>query len=117
MQLQEVMEKLDLTLVTPELEGDALTDEVKGGFVSDLLSNVMGKAQPGQVWVTMQGHRNVAAVASLIGLAAVIIAGGAQPAPDTLEKATSNVVVIFTTPLSAFDVVGRLYALGIRSGQ
>ena len=51
-----------------------------------LLSNVMGQAEPGMVWVTMQGHQNVAAVASLIGLAAVVVAGGAPVEEETLKK-------------------------------
>lgn len=72
MQIKEVIKSLDLKLLTHT--GDMQT-EVTGGYVSDLLSNVMGQAEPGMVWVTMQGHQNVAAVASLIGLAAVIVAG------------------------------------------
>ncbi len=114
MQVKELTEKLELTLVTPGLKAEELTAEIAGGYVSDLLSNVMGQARPGQVWVTMQGHQNVAAVAALIGLAAVIVAGGAKPAPDTLERAAANDVAVFTTPLSAFAAAGKLYALGLR---
>jgi hypothetical protein len=65
------------------------------------------------VWVTMQGHQNIAAVASLIGLSAVIVAGDAPVAEDTLKKAELNDVVIFATEASAFEVVGKLYELGI----
>ncbi|MBR5588965.1 MAG: serine kinase, partial [Phascolarctobacterium sp.] len=62
---------------------------------------------------TMQGHQNIAAVASLIGLSAVIVAGDAPVAEDTLKKAELNDVVIFSTEVSAFEVVGKLYELGI----
>lgn len=110
MNVREVMEALDLKLLTAEL---ALDGEVKGGYASDLLSNVMGQAEPGMVWVTMQGHQNVAAVASLIGLAAVIVAGDAPVAEDTLRKAELNEVVILTTAAPAFEVIGKLYALGV----
>ncbi len=110
MTVQEIMEALDLRLLTPGL---ALGGAITGGYASDLLSNAMGQAQPGMVWVTMQGHQNVAAVASLLGLAAVIVAGDAPVAADTLEKALVNEVVIFSTPLPAFEACGRLYALGI----
>ena len=77
----------------------------------------MGQAQPGMVWVTMQGHQNVAAVASLIGLSAVIVAGDGPVANDTLHKANLNDVVIAATEESAFDVVGKLYALGVGSKE
>ena len=63
MQIKEVINSLNLQLLTHT--GD-MQAEVTGGYASDLLSNVMGQAEPGMVWVTMQGHQNVAAVASLI---------------------------------------------------
>ena len=110
MKVSELMEALNLKLLTEDV---ALDGEVKGGYASDLLSNVMGQAEPGMVWVTMQGHQNIAAVASLIGLSAVIVAGDAPVAEDTLKKAELNDVVIFATEASAFEVVGKLYELGI----
>lgn len=110
MKVKDIMEALPVKLLTPEAPLDG---EVAGGYASDLLSNVMGQAQPGMVWVTMQGHQNVAAVASLIGVAAVIVAGDSPVAEDTLSKATLNEVVIFSTELSAFETIGRLYEMGV----
>ena len=110
MKVSELMEALNLKLLTEDV---ALDGEVKGGYASDLLSNVMGQAEHDMVWVTMQGHQNIAAVASLIGLSAVIVAGDAPVAEDTLKKAELNDVVIFSTEASAFKVVGKLYELGI----
>ncbi len=114
MQIKEVINSLNLQLATHT--GD-LQAEVTGGYASDLLSNVMGQAEPGMVWVTMQGHQNVAAVASLIGLAAVIVAGGAPVEEETLKKADANNINIITTDLPAYDVVGKLYALGVTNGK
>lgn len=117
MKVNEMIEKLNLTLLTKDVSEDALYAEIEGGYASDLLSNAMGQAQPGMVWVTMQGHQNVAAVASLIGLAAVIVAGDGPVAKDTLHKAEMNDVVIAATEEPAFDVVGKLYALGVGSKE
>lgn len=113
MKLKEVAEALNLKLVTKDLSEDALYVDVEGGYVSDLLSNAMGQAQAGMLWITMQGHQNVAAVASLIGLSGIIVAGDAPVADETLHKASVNDVAIFTTPLSAYDVVGKLYTMGV----
>lgn len=113
MKVNEMMEALELKLVSSDASEDALHAEVKGGYASDLLSNVMGQAEPGNVWVTMQGHQNVAAVASLIGLSAVIVAGDSPVAKDTINKANLNDVVLLTTSKSAFEVVGKLYQLGV----
>lgn len=110
MTVKEIMEALSLKLLT---EGAVLDAEITGGYASDLLSNVMGQAQPGMVWVTMQGHQNVAAVAALIGLAAVIVAGDATVSEDTLNKAALNEVVIFSSSMPAYEVIGKLYELGI----
>ena len=117
MKVKEMIEKLNLTLLTKDVSEDALYAEVEGGYASDLLSNAMEQAQPGMVWVTMQGHQNVAAVASLIGLSAVIVAGDGPVANDTLHKANLNDVVIAVTEESAFDVVGKLYALRVGSKE
>lgn len=113
MKVKEMIEKLDLKLLTKDVSEDALYAEVEGGYASDLLSNAMGQGQPGMVWVTMQGHQNVAAVASLIGFAAVIVAGDGPVADDTLHKANLNDVVVAATEASAFEVIGKLYALGV----
>ena len=113
MKVKEMTEKLDLKLLTKDVSEDALYAEVEGGYASDLLSNAMGQGQPGMVWVTMQGHQNVAAVASLIGFAAVIVAGDGPVAEDTLHKANLNDVVVAATEEPAFEVIGKLYELGV----
>ena len=79
--------------------------------MSDLLSHVMGQAKAGQIWVTMQGHQNIIAVASLVGLVAVIVAGGVEPEEQTVVKARDQEVVLCKTNLSTYEVVGRLYNL------
>lgn len=113
MKVKEMIEKLDLKLLTKDVSEDALYVEVEGGYASDLLSNAMGQGQTGMVWVTMQGHQNVAAVASLIGFAAVIVAGDGPVAEDTLHKANLNDVVVAATEEPAFEVIGKLYELGV----
>lgn len=113
MKVNEIIDKLKLTLLTKDVSEDALYAEVEDGYVSDLLSNAMGQGQAGMAWVTMQGHQNVAAVASLIGFPLIIVAGDAPVAQDTIHKANMNDVAIASTDASSFEVVGRLYALGV----
>ncbi|WP_425060589.1 hypothetical protein SCACP_13190 [Sporomusa carbonis] len=110
MTVQELVETLPLRVVTGHAH---LDKKVSGGYASDLLSNVMGRAVAGNVWVTMQGHQNIVAVASLAGLAAVIVAGDVEPDKDAVRRAASEEVVLITTTLPTFEVVGRLYSLGI----
>lgn len=110
MTIQEIVKALPLKVVTGQ---SSLNKEVSGGYASDLLSNVMGQAHAGNLWVTMQGHQNIVAVALLAGLTAVIIAGGVEPEQEAVRKAATEEIVILTTTLSAYEVVGRLYQLGI----
>jgi len=88
--------------------------EVRGGYASDLLSDVMAHAQDGDAWVTLQKHLNIVAVAQLKNLAAVVVVNGREPDAETRARALEHGVAIVVTPLPAFDVAGRLYQLGLR---
>jgi hypothetical protein len=88
--------------------------DVRGGYCSDLLSDVMANAQDGDAWVTMQRHVNTVAVAQLKSLAAIVIVNGRQPEADMAARAAEHDVAIVTTPFAAFDAVGRLYDAGLR---
>lgn len=111
MTLSELVRQLDLTALTSLPETDL---EITRGYASDLLSDVLGKAVEGSIWVTIQSHPNVIAVASLLNLAAVVIVGGIMPETTTLERAREASVAVLATHLPAFEVIGRLYQLGIR---
>ncbi|MDY6028750.1 MAG: serine kinase [Acidaminococcaceae bacterium] len=113
MKVKEMETALGLQLLTKDLSEDALNRELSGGYVSDLLSNVMGQSEEDMVWITMQGHKNVAAAASLMGIAAVVVAGGAPVADETLSKAAQNDVAVFSSAASAFELAGKLYCLGV----
>ena len=108
--VQEMMEFLHAEVVAG---GNNMGNDVSGGYVSDLLSNVMSQGKSGNVWVTMHGHQNIVAVASLLGLVAIIIAGNVQPDPQTIQKADEEGIPLLVTTLSAFEVVGLLYSKGI----
>jgi len=111
MTVGDLIRALPLTVVAAEGE---LSKTVDSGYVSDLLSNVMGFARANSVWVTMQGHQNVVAVASLANLSAIIIAGGASPEADTVKKAEAEGIVLLSTDMPAFEVVGQLHGLGVK---
>jgi hypothetical protein len=74
----------------------------------------MARAGHHGLWVTLQAHANVVAVAALLELSAVILTEGAQPDAATLAKANTEGVTLLGTPLTTFEVVGRLWELGIR---
>ena len=93
---------------------DNMVQTVTGGYASDLLSCVIAGAERGNIWVTMQGHPNVAAVASLLALAAVVVSEDAPVDPLSIERAEENKVVLLSTSHDTFTVVSNLAALGIQ---
>lgn len=110
MTLRELADKLQLQVRAADRN---LEQVVSSGYASDLLSNVMGKAPDKAIWVTMQIHANIVAVALLVGIAGIVIAGGHEPAPETLAKAEEEGIPVFTTDLPTFEIVGMLYKLNI----
>jgi hypothetical protein len=111
MKIQEIAQELNLNAICLD---DGSAADVTGGYSSDLMSDVLGKAKKGNVWVTNQKHLNVVAVASLLGLSGVIMVGGVKPDENAIEKAVEEKIPLFTTDMPAFEVIGRLYSLGVR---
>jgi len=111
MKLQEIIDNLSLNVKTPGID---LNREVTGGYASDLLSDVMGNSKEGFVWITLQVHLNIVAVASLKGLSGIILVNNRVPDEDTLKKASEENIPIMISSLPAFELVGRLYTLGLR---
>ena len=107
MTVKEIIEKLDLKCLN-EANLDA---EVTGAYASDLLSDVMGNARSGQVWVTMQTHKNVTAIASLKDIPAVIIVRDGVPDDDMLEHAKDEDICLLVSHDATFEVCGKLYEL------
>lgn len=111
MTVREVAEALGLTVRTPR---SALDTEVTGGVVCDLLSVVMSQASKGNLWVTVQCHPNIVAVAVVAGLAGVVVTQGMEPESETLLRAEQEAIPILTAKASSFEVAGRLYGLMAR---
>lgn len=110
MLLSQIVKSLNLTPINSK----NLDIDITNGYCSDLLSDVLGKAKTGDIWITNQKHKNCIAIASLLELGGVVIVGGVDPDESTIEKALVEDVPLFTSNLSAFEAVGRLYELGIK---
>lgn len=108
MKLVDFVKELSLEVKTCE---DGLQKDVSGGYMSDLLSDVLGNSFKNNIWITLQTHQNIVAVADARDLTGIIIVGNKQPQKDTLEKAALKGITIMTTPMTAFEVCGRIYRL------
>jgi len=110
MNVKQIMDRFQLEAAAGK---NGLEREVKGGYCGDLLSDVMANAPVGCIWLTVQGHQNIVAVAVLREMAAVILTGDRPPDPDTLIKADQENIPILLWPRSAYELTGEMYALGV----
>jgi predicted transcriptional regulator len=108
MTVQNVVDKLNLTLFSGS---KGLMTTVSGGYTSDLLSDVMGHADAGYLWITLQAHKNVIAIASLKELAAVVLVKGIVPDDETQTLSNQEGIPILGSNLQAFELSGEIYGL------
>jgi predicted transcriptional regulator len=108
MKLIELIKTLSLTVYSPITVPDI---EVTGGYACDLLSDVMGSVDEGQIWITLQTHRNVAAIAKLKDVAAVLLVKGLKPDQEMLDKALTEEIPILGTNENTFEISGKIYQL------
>jgi len=93
------------------LTGDAgLDNEIKDGYVCDLLSWVMSHGQEGTAWITVQRNLNVVAVATLIDCACIVLAENVLTESDFLDKAKQEGIAVLSTPLTAYAFSVKLAA-------
>ena len=110
MKLQEVIEKAKLTPLT-----NVEAREVDGVFISDMLSDVMTGAKPGNLWLTVQTHTNIVSAANLVDLAAIVVTQGKNVPENTVELANRYHVIILSSPLQTFELSARLIEIGLRA--
>ncbi len=111
MRLKEIVEKLGLTVIVGQ---DKLENEVTGGYASDLLSDVIANSKEGNLWITLQTHQNIIAVATLKELSGIVIVNNREPDEETVKKAEQEKIPLLTSKLTTFEIAGKLYELGVR---
>jgi len=108
MKLQDLVNKLSLNVLS---HNEGVERDVSGGYVSDMLSDVLANSHEGNIWITIQTHLNMVALAKLKNLAGVIIASRKNPGEETMKKAVAEKITIMTTSVSTFETAGKLYQL------
>jgi predicted transcriptional regulator len=109
MKLLEVADKLELKSLTKVFDRD-----VTGVYISDMMSDVIANAKPGNLLATVQIHGNVIAAANLIDVSGIIVTQGKKPTDDIVKMAEKAEITIFSTDLNQWQVATRLYEAGIR---
>jgi hypothetical protein len=108
MKLSEIVKALNLEVCCGDYEID-----VQYGCVGDLLSEVMAHAKANSIWVTVQSHVNIVAVSVITGIRAIVLCNAHSFSSETIEKAKAEGICLLRTDKSPFEIVGRLYGMGI----
>lgn len=108
MKVQELVDKLGLKVLSG---ANGMDREIDGCYISDLLSDVMGNAMEGNIWITLQTHKNVMAVASLKELACIILVKNLMPNEETIMQSNDEDLPILQSNLPTFEIAGQVYNL------
>lgn len=112
MNLQTIIEALNLKILTePQDFANAVPHS---GYASDMLSCVLAGAKSHDLWITLQSHANVVAVAAMLDLSAVILTENVQPDAEVLARANQQGVTLLSTTLTTYEIAGRLWELGLQ---
>ncbi len=111
MKIRDIVKTLGLKVRSGE---KFLEREVTGGYTGDLLSDALANSKKGNIWITLQIHQNIIAVASAKELSGIIIVNGRKPEEETLKKAKEEKIPVMISNLLTYEVAGRLYEIGIR---
>lgn len=110
MNVKELVQRFNLQVAAGQ---EALDRRIQGGYCGDLLSDVMANAPDGCIWLTVQTHQNIVAVAVLHEMAAIVLTGGHAPDQETIDKAEEEGIPILMWPHSAFVLAGQVHAAGV----
>jgi serine kinase of HPr protein (carbohydrate metabolism regulator) len=108
MTVNELAIKTNLKIFTGN---SGLQNTITGGYVSDLLSDVMGNAQQGNVWITLQNHLNVVAIASLRDLACIVLVKSIEPPAEVIEKAIDENIAILGSKQNTFELTAKIHQM------
>lgn len=106
MTLRELAEALQWDV---QCKGASPEARVQGAYCGDLLSHALATTKPGDVWITIQHHGNIVAVAQVTGAAGVVLAGGVRASDSVVERAEAAGVAVFSSADSTFDLCARVH--------
>jgi predicted transcriptional regulator len=112
MNVDELLKIVSGKVLTPQV---VLTREIKGGCGADLMSDVLASIQPDAVLLTGLCNIQVVRTAQMADVRAIVFVRGKIPAPEIVELAAKENILLITSPFGTFELCGRLYHAGLKS--
>ena len=85
---------------------------IRGVYIGDLLSWVMGRAGADNAWLTIMSNINIVAVAALTDTACILLCEGVSPEKSILDAAQSKGINILRSDLAAYETAMLLRDCG-----
>lgn len=110
MKLSEVIEVLDARVVCGD---DMLDREVKYGFASDMMSDVLTLDTDNMVLITGLANLQTIRTAEMADISQIVFVRNKAVTPEMCELAKENNMVLLSSNKSMFRAVGLLYKSGL----
>ena len=109
MKVSELASKLGLNALNP------LHDkEISGVYISDMVSDIVAGAKPGDILVTVQMHKNLIATANLVDASAIVFVRDKEPQQDVIDLANRAEITLFKTNLDSWNLAVKIHELGLK---
>ncbi len=82
--------------------------EIEGGYIGDLLSWVMSRAESGNAWITIMSNANICAVATLTDVSCIILAESVELEENLRALAEEKGINVLSSDKSAFDIAAMV---------
>lgn len=102
------MTEMTITELAAKLRGQIINSgeegrTVRAFYAGDFLSHVMGRAEEDSAWFTVMNNVNVAGVAVLADVSAVVLCEGIQPDDQLRAKAAARSINLIVTDMTVFE--------------
>lgn len=111
MQIKEIAKTLDATIVVGD--ESTLSTEVKYGFATDLLSDLLKIDKNKTLLITGLATIQTIRAAMVMDVGAILLVRGKKALPEMIELARQNQMVLIEYKGSMFKACGILYQAGI----
>lgn len=110
MKIKEIAQIIDAKIVTGE---DKIEREIKYGFASDLMSDVLTLDEEEIILITGLCNVQTIRTAEMANIGVILFARNKKPNEEMLELAKDNDMIILQTKNSLFRTVGLLFKAGL----
>ena len=110
MRLKDVLVQTEARSISPNPD---LNREVRSGFASDLMSDVLRYDVAQGLLITGLTNPQIIRTAEMADVAAILVVRGKVPPAETVSLANQIGIPILGTGLIMFETCGRLFAAGL----